>query len=133
MICADTTFLIDLWRNREVSGHPTVLLLQGSAGERFAVPAHAAGEFLEGAVGVSEERFQEAQVFLGLFDIGEAGLETAKQYARIVSDLRRRGHLQGMSKPDVWMAAWAAEHGASLVTRNHRHFEQISGLRLISY
>jgi predicted nucleic acid-binding protein len=97
------------------------------------VPSHGAGEFLEGAACVSEERFQEALVCLALFDVGAVSLETAKRYAGIVSDLRRRSLLEGASKPDLWIAEWALEHGARLVTRNRKRFEKVQGLTLISY
>jgi predicted nucleic acid-binding protein len=32
--------------------------------------------------------------------------------------------------PDALIAATALEHGVSLATRNHRHFEPVHGLRL---
>lgn len=133
MICVDTTFLIDLWRNRHRPDHPAVALLRDSGGETFAVPAHGAGELLEGASCVSAERFQEALIFLSLFQLGAVGLETAKRYAAIVSGLRDRARLKGVSKPDLWIAAWALEHGARLATRNRKHFEAVPDLRLISY
>lgn len=133
MICLDTTFLIDLWRSGGQPKHPAALLLNKFSGETFAAPSHAAGEFLEGAACVSEERFQEAVSFLGLFEIGSIGFETAKHHARIVSDLRARSLLKGASKPDMWIAAWALEHGAALATRNQRHFENVPALRLIAY
>ena len=131
MICADTTFLIDLWRNRHLPDHPAVALIRSAPGETFSAPAPGAGEFLEGAACVSEARFQEALVFLSLFELGTVTLETAKRYAAIVSDLRSRSVLQGASKPDLWIAAWALEHGARLATRNRKHFEFVPDLRLI--
>jgi predicted nucleic acid-binding protein len=133
MICVDTTFLVDLWRNQGVKDHPTVLLLECRRGETFAVPAHAAGEFIEGAACISEERVQDALRFLRLFEIGAIGLETAETYARIVAELRERSLLKGTSKADMWIAAWAREHGADLATRNRRHFEHVPRLRIIDY
>jgi toxin FitB len=32
--------------------------------------------------------------------------------------------------PDALIAATALEHGLSLATRNHRHFQPVQGLRL---
>lgn len=133
MICVDTTFLIDLWRNRDKHDHPTVLLLGRHPGEAFAVPSHAAGEFLEGAACISEARLQEALTFLHLFEFGSSGLETAEHYARIVAELRQQSALSGVSKPDMWIAAWAREHGAALATRNRKHFDRIAGLRIVDY
>lgn len=97
------------------------------------VPAHAAGEFIEGGANISEERFREAIRFVRLFEIGEIGLETAMHYAKIVSILREQKLLPGISKPDVWIAAWAIEHGAVLVTGNKKHFQRIQNLELVSY
>jgi len=133
MICLDTTFLVDLWRNKGAEDHPTVAILNRHRGETFAVPCHAAGEFLEGAACVSEERLRDGVRFIRLFEIGAAGLETAEHYARIVSDLRSRSLLAGTSKADMWIAAWAVEHGSALATRNQKHFKNVAGLRLLVY
>lgn len=133
MICLDTTFLIDLWRNRQMPDHPAVVLLAGAGAETMAVAAHAAGEFLEGAAWISGERLRDALAFLGLFRVLPAGLETAAHYARIVADLRGRDMLRGLSKPDMWIAASAVEYGAALATRNGKHFESVPDLRVIAY
>ena len=136
MICVDTTFLVDLWRDKPrsgSSGSPARSLLADNAGEDFAVPAHAAGEFLEGGAAVSEQRLTESLQFLRLFRIGEVGVETALRYAQIVASLRRENALAGRSKPDLWIAAWAVEHGAPLATRNVRHFADIEDLEVLGY
>ena len=133
MICVDTTFLVDLWRGKDRPGSPTVSLLTAHRGEDFAVPAHAAGEFLEGGAAISAERLADSLQFLRLFRIGEVGVETALRYARVVAHLRRDSTLSGRSKPDLWIAAWAIQHSAPLATRNTRHFEGIPDLALIGY
>jgi tRNA(fMet)-specific endonuclease VapC len=133
MICLDTTFLIDLWRKKAPTNEVVCGILRRYSGETFAVPTPAVGEFLEGAASISEERFREAVVFLRLFQHGAMTFETAEWYARIVADLRRRDVLAGRSKADLWIAAWAIEHGATLATRNARDFDAISGLQLLAY
>ena len=133
MICVDTTFLVDLWRGKELQRSAPGTLLAAHPGEDFAVPAHAAGEFLEAGASVSRERLADSLQFLRLFRIGEVGVETALRYARIVADLRRHATLVGRSKPDLWIAAWALEHAAPLATRNTRHFTRIPDLTLIAY
>jgi predicted nucleic acid-binding protein len=133
MICLDTTFLVNLWRAKDVQAHPAVRILADNKGEEFAVPAHAAGEFLEGGAAVSDLRLKESLHFLRIFGVGTVGIETAEHYARIVADLRRRSLLDGLSKADLWIAAWAVEHGSVLVTRDTNHFGRVSGLRLLSY
>lgn len=133
MICVDTTFLVDLWRQKDLPSSPTQALLAAHSGEDFIVPAHAAGEFLEGGAAVSEGRLKESLQFLRLFRIGEVGVETALHYARIVAQLRHGASLSGRSKPDLWIAAWAVEHATRLATRNTKHFGGISDLELIGY
>ncbi len=133
MICVDTTFLVDLWREKSLPTSPARALLGKHPGEDFAVPAHAAGEFLEGGAAVSRERLADSLQFLRLFRIGEVGVETALRYAKIVAHLRRNSALAGRSKPDLWIAAWAAQHSAPLATRNTKHFGDVPDLALISY
>lgn len=133
MICVDTAFLVDLWRTRNQPGSPAKEILVGNPGEVFVVPAHAAGEFLEGGAAISPERLAQSLAFLRLFRIGEVDLETAYRYATIVADLRRESTLVGRSKPDLWIAASAIQHAAPLVTRNTKHFSDIPDLKLIKY
>ena len=133
MICVDTTFVIDLWRERNLSSSPARSFLSANTGEDFVVPAHAAGEFLEGGATVSRERLAESLQFLRLFRIGEVSIDTAHLYAQIVAHLRRESALAGRSKPDLWIAALAAQHAAPLATRNTKHFEGIPGLSILTY
>ena len=92
-----------------------------------------AGEFLEGAAFISEDRLKEALSFLRLFDVSGLSLQTAVQYARTVAGLRRQNALAGMSKADLWIAAWALERHATLATQHRRHFSHIPELKIISY
>ena len=107
MICVDTTFLVDLWRARDTPDSPTKNILNAHPGTTFAVPAHAAGEFLEGGAAISNERLSQSLAFLRLFQIGDVDVETAYRYARIVAALRHESALKGRSKPDLWIAAFA--------------------------
>ena len=132
MICLDTNFLIALWRSRNHPDHPVRQALARHASEVLVVCVPVAGEFLEGAAFVSEDRLKEALLFLRLFDVSGISLQTAVQYARTVAALRRQNALAGMSKADLWIAAWALEHHATLATQNKRHFNRITGLKLIS-
>ncbi len=133
MIGLDTTFLVDLWRDQAVTDSAARSLLERNSGEEFVVPCHAAGEFLEGGATISDERLSESLRFLRLFRIGDLTIETALRYAHIVSHLRSRDALAGRSKPDLWIAAWAAQNAAPLATRNTRHFSGIPDLELLSY
>ncbi len=133
MICVDTTLLIDLWRDGLRVDSRARSLLDAHRGEEFVVPAHAAGEFLEGGATVSEGRLTESLRFLRLFRIGIVDIEVALRYARLVSHLRSRDELTGRSKPDLWIAAWAVQNAARLATRNTKHFGDIPDLELLTY
>ena len=133
MICVDTTFLVDLWRTRDRPDSPCKDLLNANPGEEFVVPAHAAGEFLEGGAAVSPDRLRESLAFLRLFRVGEVDVETAYRYATIVAGLRKKSALVGRSKPDLWIAAYANQHAAPLATRNTKHFGGIPDLELMAY
>ena len=133
MLSLDTTFLVHLWRHRNDESHSVHRFVQQHPGEAFVVPVMAAGEFLEGAAYVSEDRLEDAARFLTLFQFGEADLETARSYARVAADLRHRRCLAGMSKTDIWIAAWSLQHGAVLATQNTKPFRDIEGLELASY
>lgn len=133
MICVDTTFLVDLWRQRGRRTSPAAAVLERHSGETVAVPAHAAGEFLEGGAAISADRLSASLAFVRSFRIAIVDLETAVRYARIVSELRSAEQLAGRSKPDLWIAATALEQAMPLVTRNTRHFMGIAGLELIGY
>ena len=133
MICVDTTYLVDLWRTRDQPDAAPKDLLNSNPGTEFVVPAHAAGEFLEGGAAVSPERLAESLAFLRLFRVGDVDVETAHRYATIVAGLRHGSGLAGRSKPDLWIAAWAIQHAAPLATRNTKHFKGIPDLEIIEY
>ena len=133
VICVDTTFLVDLWRTKTGSESRARTLLAAHRGETFVVPAHAAGEFLEGGASISPQRLSDSLAFLTMFRIGHVEVETALRYARIVAALRAAEALDGRSKPDLWITAWAVQHATPLATRNPRHFQDIPGLELIAY
>jgi predicted nucleic acid-binding protein len=132
MICLDTDFLIALWRSKSHPDHPVRQALARHPSEVLVVCAPAAGEFLEGAAFISEDRLRDALHFLRLFEISGLSLQTAVQYARTVAALRQQDALAGMSKADLWIAAWALEHRATLATQNRRHFNRVSGLKILT-
>jgi hypothetical protein len=72
-----------------------------------------------------------------------AGSSATAQITRLLAPFRelpvdravaeRAGRIKresGLRMPDALIAATALEHGVSLATRNHRHFEPVHGLRL---
>jgi len=56
--------------------------------------------------------------------------EIARAYGRIQASLRKNGIKIGVN--DAWIAACALRHATPLVTHNHKHFEPVAGLEVIS-
>ncbi|MCF7733463.1 MAG: type II toxin-antitoxin system VapC family toxin [Akkermansiaceae bacterium] len=133
MICIDTTVLIDEFR--ACGGHdaPVNRALLTYGAEILIVPAIAAGEFLDGAAMVSEQRFHESLGILRHRRVVSADLETAQHYGQIVAFLRREKDLAGRSQNDLWIAATARCHGARVLTRNPSDFERIPNLGVLAY
>lgn len=133
MICADTTVLIDEFRAKgDLAAAVNRALLRHGA-EELVVPFATAGEFLDGASSVSEERRQEALALLRRRRIIPAGLDVAEHYGRIAAALRKAKTLSGRSHNDVWISATARSLGARLLTRNPQDFRGIDGLEVLSY
>ena len=133
MICVDTTFLVDLWRTRDLPDPRQRDLLDANPGAEFAVPAHAAGSSWRAARRSRRSVSRSHSGFFGSSGSARSDLETAYRYATIVAELRRGSALVGRSKPDLWIAAWAVQHAAPLATRNTKHFKGIPDLELIDY
>jgi len=55
-------------------------------------------------------------------------LETARHYAEVNQNLRRRG--TPIPTNDIWIAALALQHDLTLDTRD-KHFQHVPGLKLI--
>jgi predicted nucleic acid-binding protein len=133
VICADTTVLIDEFR---AGGKPDAAVnraLLRMGGESLTIPVAAAGEFLDGAASVSEDRLQQAFMLLRQRRIIATTLEIAGHYGRITSQLRTARLLAGRSHNDLWIAATARALGARLLTRNPRDFAGIDGLEVLGY
>lgn len=133
MICLDTTVLIDEFRARGDTKAAVNQALLAHGSENLIVPVVAAGEFLDRAAMVSEQRFQDALLVLRQRKIAGVDLETAQHYGRIVVWLRQRKALAGKSQNNLWIGATAKKHGAKLITRNARDFDAVSGLEVLGY
>ncbi len=60
-------------------------------------------------------------------------LEVCRTYARLKQGLKTpSGSHRVIGDNDLWIAACAVRHGIPLITHNHRHFEGIPGLTVIS-
>lgn len=59
-----------------------------------------------------------------------ADLETAREYSRVVNELRQKG--RPIPQNDAWIAATARQYKLTLLTRD-RHFNDVDGLSVASW
>jgi tRNA(fMet)-specific endonuclease VapC len=96
--------------------------------EDLAIPLTAYAELLVGAEKSShpERVLQQIELLLEAHEIVEITEEVAEHYARVRADLETRGATIGGN--DLWIAATALAHGATLVTNNTGEFSRVPGL-----
>ena len=97
------------------------------AGVGASIVSHA--EVFEGAFGQgdTESQLKSYRQFLDQFETLPLSGPIVELFAGIRSELRRAGNL--IPDLDLLIAATAMHHDATLVTRNLRHFDRITGLR----
>jgi tRNA(fMet)-specific endonuclease VapC len=96
----------------------------------LAVSAVTAHELWQGAFAARDTEGSAAAVarFLSAFNVLSFDQEVAHKGGWLAAKLRADGHPIG--DLDTMIAATALLHGATLVTRNTRHFRRVPGLRL---
>lgn len=134
MIHADTGFVIDLLREarRGVVG-PATRLLRELESDIVAVSVHVLCELHYG-VELADNPARERQALEGVLasmDVACPGPDFARLYGRLDADLTRRG--RRIPTMDLLIAAAALDEGATLVTRNVRHFGRVPDLAVRGY
>ena len=96
--------------------------------EDLAIPLTTYAELLVGAEKSSEPDRVRQQIdqLLEAHEVVEITEDVAGHYARIRADLEKRGMAIGGN--DLWIAATALAHGATLVTNNTGEFSRVPGL-----
>jgi tRNA(fMet)-specific endonuclease VapC len=93
----------------------------------IGIPTVTLGELRTGFLlgGRRERNESELDEFLAnpIVEVLEVDAEASRHYAEIVADLRRAG--TPLPTNDIWIAATAARHGASVLTCDE-HFERIA-------
>lgn len=129
-LSVDTTFLIDLQRERATGGgqQPALQYLAALDDAELCLSVVALGEFSEGfedqnhpIVGAVRKRHR-------ILDTDE---ETARIYGRVARELRASGDQIGAN--DLWIGCSAVRHALPLLTADLNHFSRIPGLDLIDY
>lgn len=98
--------------------------------DEIAIPMVVFGELLVGSEKSSQPERVSGEIE-ALIErhalIGVTG-EVARAYARIRADLEKRGTTIGEN--DLWIAATALAHDATLVTNNTAEFSRVPGLKI---
>jgi tRNA(fMet)-specific endonuclease VapC len=119
-VLLDTSIAIAAFRN-------DAPVLQQMADVQAVITAVVLGELYYGAHQASKAGEQMAYIALLVRDsiLLACDQVTARRYALIKDDLRRRGLL--IPENDIWIASSALQHGLPLATRDD-HFKRIPGL-----
>jgi predicted nucleic acid-binding protein len=122
----DADWLIDALAGRRSE----VQTLDRLSEDGLAVSIIAVAEIYEGAFGTSnpDATLASYREFLSEYAILPVTDPIVERFARMRSDLRRLGRL--IADMDLLIAATAIEEDLVFVTRNQRHFERITELRL---
>lgn len=126
----DTTFLIDLQRERKKGEHggPAHSFLTRNRDAEMHIPTTVLGEFAEGFAAADHPLVQLVEATHVLLPIDR---DVALRYAAITRELRRVRQLIGTN--DLWIGACCLRHELPLVTANEQHFSRIPGLRVLAY
>jgi len=95
----------------------------------LGVPWIGLAEFWHGAT-LAKHDPNEVREFLSLGMPIVDATPVIPTYAKICAELSSRSAYKNMGQNDLWIAAVALAFDKPLVTRNVRHFEVISGLKL---
>jgi predicted nucleic acid-binding protein len=125
ILLLDTTVLIDILRGR--ARRRTLLTELIGEGHLLATAAINVGEVYAGMRPGEEARTDELLSNLECFLLTAT---IARRAGNLKSECQRRG--QTLALADMIVAATAMEHGATLMTDNHKDFRPVPGLKLYS-
>jgi tRNA(fMet)-specific endonuclease VapC len=96
----------------------------------IAIPMTVFGELMVGAEKSSqpERVLREIEALLERHELIDVTEDVAEHYARIRADLEKRGQIIGAN--DLWIAATALAHDATLVTNNTGEISRVPGLKI---
>jgi predicted nucleic acid-binding protein len=126
--CVDVAFCIDLANG--VVGAVAKAEELSTSGERFAIPAPAATEFLVGAFHQGGRRLSQALAMISEMEVLDLTEPIAIEAARSGGECARRGEAVGTM--DLLVAATARQHHAHVLSRD-ADFARISGVILETY
>lgn len=127
-LSVDTSFLIDLQRERIDGSGPAHALLRADPDVELFLSAVAMGEFAEGFENPDHPVLRAVREQHVILPVDEA---TALIYGSLARHLRGEGRLIGSN--DLWIAAASLQYELPLATSNVREFGRIAGLEVVAY
>jgi tRNA(fMet)-specific endonuclease VapC len=129
----DTSFVVDLFRERRSSPGPATALLERHLDDELRMSLFVACELHAGAARAGDPeaealRIRETCLAIPVVIPAE---RLAEIYGRILAELQRRG--ETVATMDLLIGGTALLEGVPLITRNRRHFERIPDLGVVSY
>jgi tRNA(fMet)-specific endonuclease VapC len=125
MILADTDVLIDYLAGREPVTSQIASYIRA---DRLRTSAVTCFELLSGAA--EDERGARVRELVAALDVLALERRGAERAAAVRRELARSGQSIGMG--DSLIAGIALAHNVALFTRNRKHFDRVSGLKLIA-
>ena len=132
MIHLDTTFVVDLQRERDVSGPASAFLAQ-HADDSLGISVYSLCE-LEAGVRLSGSPDRESarlEAIVAGLAVSYPDHRFVELYGRTFAALERKG--KRMPAMDLLIAVAALSDGAALVTRNTRDFAAVPDLDVFGY
>jgi len=118
MYCLDTSIVVELFIGNKIIADRISKL------NEFYIPLVVVGELYAGIYNSAQEskHLKRLREFLTLATIIEPDGQTAEQYGKIMSELRKRG--RPVPTNDVWIAASVLQYEFTLIARD-KHFKEI--------
>lgn len=124
----ETSFLIDLERERRPRAGRAVAFLEANEDARLYLPFVVAGEMASGASLAHRAKWE---AFLAPFYVLSSNADVTWEYGRAYRYLHDNGRLIGGN--DLWIAATALAYKMPVVTRNAAHFRRVPGVEVVEY
>ncbi len=128
-LLADTTFLIDLWREQRVPG-PATAFAKRSSGLSLGLPWVVIGEFLGGGVLAGHDENILCD-FLHQYSVVYSNELMVRAYAKLFAMARQKRLAVGPN--DLWIAACASVLDLPLITRNTADFRSVASIHIVAY
>jgi len=131
MVCLDTSFAIDILRGNEEAREILDLLISNR--ESISITTISIMELIGGLYSspkLKKEK-EEIMAFVSSLIVLSFDLESSFLAGELELDLIINGQI--IQPEDIMIASIAMENNETLITKNTKHFEKISGLKIKSY